>query len=250
MIGFSDDQLSAYLDGEADAVTAEGIDRALEANQALAERLETLRLHDRWVRDGIDESLGPVPSRLSDLLERGSPPSNVLGFRPRPLAPMIAFRRMAPWAAALIVGVFAGVTFQATRSQTLIVDSASGPVAGRSLAAALSTARAGAPLKLDAATVRIFLSFEARGGGLCRQFGATFQNVEATGVACRQGQAWRIDGWTTGGAPQSDGYRTAAGPDDPVSAAELNRIGVIDLLDGAAETAAINAGWKPRTGRQ
>jgi hypothetical protein len=244
MTVFSDAQLSAYLDGEADAETTAAIEDALQQEPGLAGRLEAMEHNDLRLRNAIDQALGPAPARLTAMLSEPAGASNVIPLGTRTGRPVAALRRALPWAAALVVGVFGGAALEAHRSSALLIDSPAGPLAGPALTVALANARSGLPARADGGIVRIALSFQSRAGSLCRQFTADYRNGQAAGVACREPQGWRVEGWTSGEGQASEGYRTAGGPENPVISAELDRLGVASVLDEKAEAAAAANGWR------
>jgi anti-sigma factor RsiW len=64
MTPFSDEMLSAYLDGEADEALSARIEQAAGENEELAMRLERMAAGDGALRDAADALLGPTPPRL------------------------------------------------------------------------------------------------------------------------------------------------------------------------------------------
>lgn len=151
------------------------------------------------------------------------------------LAPRRPWPRWTGLAAALVVGVLAGsVWMTAGDDGGYVATDGSGRLVARGeLAGALTQ-----QLASDArpkARVRIGVSFAARGGGYCRSFTAG----ASTGLACRDGDAWRIPVLREAPAP--------AASRATVPAAVLE---VIDeriegmTLDAAAERAARDRGWK------
>jgi hypothetical protein len=137
-------------------------------------------------------------------------------------------------AASLALGVTLGValpqgsnaSFQ-SRGDRL---AAAGP-----LGQALNTQQASAG---DKDGIRIGLSFKDQSGRYCR----TFTSAAQSGLACRSGNGWLIDGLVAG-EPQTGDYRMAAGSDPALGILIDSRIRG-NPLDPSSEAAAIEAGWR------
>jgi hypothetical protein len=244
----SDERISSYLDGEAGPERA-ALEAALRDDPALALRAQTLRQNDRVLREAVDEALGPTPQPLLAGLRAAGAPSNVVAFPSWPSARVRRAGWAVPIAAALAAGLFIGRAFEPEVQPALVATSGAGMVAGAQLAGVLSSARSGETHRLANGTVQVALSFQSNQGALCRQFEATADGNAGSGVACRSGGTWRIEDWTADGGAAQEGYRTAAGPDDPVMASELARLGVARVLDRADEARAIAQKWPARPQR-
>jgi hypothetical protein len=135
--------------------------------------------------------------------------------------------------------------------QPLVAGSSRGLTAQGALAQALSGVPSGREAQVQGGKLLVSLSFKAADGRLCRQFRLGAEAGGAEAVACRSGEAWRIEGWAPAAA-RADGYQAAAGPDETPVAAIVDRLGVEETLDAAAEAHAITGGWKapePRASR-
>lgn len=241
MIAFSDEALSAFLDGEAEPAVAERILGALETDPLLAERLDALRRADTALHAAMDGLLeGPPPLALLAALER-APSAEILPFRRKAVSALTGWAPAAA-AAALVLGVALGLAAP-RRDAALVAVGDGGPVAGKQLAAALSSARGGTAVDLMGARMIVALSFRAGDGRLCRQFQLAANGGGSAAVACRDPGDWRLEGWTRTMAQPEGGYRTAGGPDDAVLAAVVGRLGLIDTLDARAESTAIGSHW-------
>ena len=151
-----------------------------------------------------------------------------------------AWPRWGALAASLAVGVLAGGLWMGGAGQDpgfVATDGSGRLLAQGALAGALSqqlAAEAGADKR-----VRIGVSFAARGGGYCRSFTAG----GSAGLACREGERWRIPVLQEEPAAGA-AYRQAA------STAPAAVLEVIDeridgmTLDAAAERAARDRGWQ------
>ncbi len=107
---------------------------------------------------------------------------------------------------------------------------ASGPLAG-----ALDRQLASAG---DRDGIRIGLSFKDGAGRYCRSFTATAQS----GLACRDGGKWSVEGLVAGQPGQGD-YRMAAGADPALGELIDSRIAG-EPLDAVSEERLARQGWK------
>ena len=247
------DQLSAYLDGETTAKEAKAIEAALEADGDLRARLDRLQRNDQEVTAAMDSLLErPVPDRLAEAIRAGT-----AARRPQPLndnaaapAPRRGWAQRAIWpsaiAAALVGGVMIGqlAPSGALRGGDADWTSAAGaPQAGKAMAMALSTATSGAHVTLAAnRTMTPVMTFASRDGGLCRQFEVNGAAGGQNGLACRAaGKAWRLVALVDAPAASGGGYRTAAGPGGDAVSAVADRLIQGEPMDAAAEAAALRS---------
>jgi hypothetical protein len=221
MTQITDDMLMAYVDGELSDAKRLLVDSAVAGDPALFERLEKHR-RLRAMMGGafagvLDE---PVPERLV----AATKPSNVVSLSERRRGPPA----WAAIAATLVVGVVAGLAVP--RSQPMI---GSDFAAHGELATALDKQLASAP----SGDVRVGLTFKTA-DGYCR----TFSQSSMAGLACRQGEGWKVRMAVAQDAATSD-YRMAASTPAPVlEAAQALMVG--EPLDAEAERAAAARGWK------
>jgi hypothetical protein len=88
--------------------------------------------------------------------------------------------------------------------------------------------------------IRLGLSFADREGRYCRSFTAQAQS----GLACRSGEEWRIEGLVRAAPDESD-YRMAAGQ-DPALAAIIDSRLAGEPFDAQGEARLIERGWSTR----
>jgi hypothetical protein len=87
--------------------------------------------------------------------------------------------------------------------------------------------------------LRIGITFRNQAGAICR----TFTAAQSSGLACREGDRWKLRGLFSEPESQSGEYRMAAGMDP-------NLAGLVDStmtgqpFDGASEKAAKQRGWR------
>ena len=243
MTPFSDEMLSAYLDGEADEALSARIEQAAGENEELAMRLERMAAGDGALRDAADALLGPTPPRLLAAVEAPAG-AEVIELRPRARRPAPSFnwaQLAAAGVSALIIGGVAGSMLK-PGGQPLVGGTGPDLAVNAQLARALSTARSGEPAEVDGGIVRVALSFRAADGRLCRQFDLAGQGDAASGLACKGAKDWRIEGWVKR-PPSATGYQMAAGPEDSPINAVADKLGVAETLDASGETRAMKDGW-------
>ena len=247
-MNYSDEVLMAYADGELPEPERSEVERAVRADPALAaivERHRTLRRDVFTAFAGVLEE--PVPQKL-----RPAPGAKVLSLeaartaraRVTPPAPAPAPRSIWPrWgalAATLVLGVLAGSLWfdDSSGDGSMVVADANGRLVARGLlAGALSRQLASDPAPTS--PVRIGVSFATKRGGYCRSFSVG----SSAGLACRDGEAWRI--------PVLSEARAANG--EFRQAASVTPVAVLDAideriagttLDAPAERVARERGWK------
>ena len=226
----NDEDFYAWLDGELDGDAAASMAARVAGDPALAARAAQHRALGDRVRGAfasvIADNVAP-PRMTADVVD--------LTARRTPHARGFGLPQWAAMAATLVVGLVAG---------QLVGGSSDGPVEqrGGTMVAAASLDRAlGAQLASagNDGPIRVGMTFRSRDGAICR----SFTDGGASGLACRDGDAWRLEGLLA--APQSPNgdYRMAAGEDPRLAALIEDRIAG-EPFDSVAEKAARDANWK------
>jgi hypothetical protein len=249
-MNYSDEILMAYADGELDEPQRSAVEAAVRADPALAaivERHRALRADVFAAFSGVLDE--PVPARLQAAAARKvlsldaarNARARAAAAAPVPVpAARSAWPRWGALAATLVVGVLAGsLWFDGTGSDGgfISADAHGRMVARGQLAGALSRQLASDPAPNS--PVRIGLSFATRDGDYCRSFSVG----TSAGLACRDGDSWRIPVLTEAAAPRGD-YRQAASaaPEAVLDAIDERIAG--KTMSAAAERAARERGWK------
>jgi len=218
----TDEMLMAYVDGELSETQRAVVDSAVLADPALFERLEAQR---RLRARVFGAFAGVLDEAVPDRLVAATKPSNVVSLAERRPGPPV----WAAVAASLVVGVVAGVAIP--KSQPAI---GADLTAHGQLANALDKQLASAPAN---SAVRVGLTFRSA-DGYCR----TFSDASVAGLACREGDGWKVR-MAMAQEGQSTDYRTAASTPAPVlEAAQALMIG--QPLDAEAELTAQKAAWR------
>jgi hypothetical protein len=223
--------LLAFLDGELDADEARRVEAALAADPDLRARHE----EQRRLREQLSRHYGavteePVPPAMRALLDPGvvDLAAERRRRRPRWLAAGAAL------AASLVLGIGIGRLLPADGNVS-IADG--GLVARGALAETLDSQLASA--QPGDAAIRIGVSFARADGNLCR----TFQSAEFGGLACREGDAWRLMMTARGSGGVAGDYRQA-GADSPLVLQAAQDMMSGEPFDAAAERRARDSGWR------
>ena len=233
----SDETFFAWLDGELDGAQAAEVAAAVAADPRLAQRAEQHRAFETRLRGTFDSVVAaPVPERLAEAVR--APGADVIPFaaRSRRGAPWAGVPQWAAMAATLALGIGLG-TLVDSQPGTAPVDIRGGQMfAAGQLDATLDRQLASAAAAND---VRVGLTFRDQTGAICR----SFTGPSASGLACRQGQDWRVRGLFAAPEGQSGDYRMAAGQ-DPLLAELIDSTIAGEPFDAAQEKAARGRGWR------
>jgi hypothetical protein len=149
-------------------------------------------------------------------------------------------------AGAMAAGIVLGILLASSFGSTTMRDRngalfAEGDLA-RTLTERLAADNTGADVE------RVGISFFSKDGLFCRSFTTGAASNRLSGIACREGNDWRIATVAVAPAPvQASGTFSTAGADMPASVrSALNEMIAGEPLDAAAERAAKNQGWRAR----
>lgn len=251
-----EEMLTAYVDGELCAEDRARVEAAMRADAGIARRIEQHRSLRKDLRAAFDGVLRePVPERL--LTAARSSGGDAAGASRATVADFAAAaevrqskgaargQRRWSWpewgaiAASLVIGVI-GTRFAIRPPEAAFTSQQGRLVAQGHLADVLSHRLASTQPR--AAATRVGVSFRARSGAYCRSFTVTDGEALA-GLACREGDGWRIDVLARADAASGD-YSQAgtALPAAVVSAVEQQIDG--EPLDAASEERARRSGWQ------
>lgn len=227
-----DEKFFAWLDGELSPAEAAEMEARVAADPQLSRLAEQHRALGNHLRGAFDQvAASPLPEKLQSAVRK---PAEVVDLatvraarRPRPLP------QWAALAATLVIGVLVGT--MVPRGGNAPVEVQGGKMyAASALNRALDTELASAP----SGDVRIGLTFRNRGGAICR----TFTSPASSGLACRDGSRWRLNGLFGAPEGQADAYRMAGGM-DPNLAALVDSTIIGEPFDAATEASERKKGW-------
>ena len=233
MIG--DEEFFAWLDGELDAGQAAKVEAQVAASPELTARAAEHRSLAAGLRDAFDPVMKDTkaPPRFA--------PAEVIDFGARAAGrdarrPVFGVPQWAAMAATLALGMLVGNLVGRDGAGSIVSVENGQLVAATSLDQALDSRLASAPV---GAGPRLELTFRDGAGHICR----SFQDGAASGLACRDGQQWQIQGLFQGAEGQLSDYRMAAGQ-DPRLADMIGQKISGEPFDAAEEQAAQANGWR------
>lgn len=229
-----DEKFFAWLDGELAADEAARVAALVAASPELTARAE----QHRRLATGLRAAFEPV-------LDSAPPPprehsAEVVDFGARATErdrrrSWLAAPQWAAMAASLAIGLVLGTQF-AGQSESPVEVKDGRLLASAALDQALDRQLASAGMRDGR---RVGLTFRDAAGRICR----SFTGVEASGLACRDGDAWRLRGLFPAAEGQGGDYRMAAG-EDPRLAALIDQTIRGEPFDAAQEKAALDSGWR------
>jgi hypothetical protein len=223
-----EEELFAWLDGELAPSDAARVEARVAASPALAAEAEAHRAMTADLR----AAFAPVMTPKSDVIDFAAKRADRARRAPTRLPQWAAI------AATLVVGIGLGTLVETRRESDAPVAIEGGRmVAAAALDRTLTRQLASAGQPGDG--TRVGLTFRDGQGHLCR----TFSDKAASGLACRDGKSWAIEGLYRATGSASGDYRMAAGS-DPRLAALVDDLIAGEPLDAAGEAAAMRAGWR------
>ena len=248
----ADETLMAFADGELDAAQRTQIERTLQANPALRQRVATMAQQRTRLGTAFATVLDePVPDRLTRLLQTppaaaaapATPTSVVVNLadaraeRARPRY-MPSWAQLGGMAASIMLGVVLGARFIGHGADPAMDLNQGQLVAGGAIDKALSTQLASEPIA--GASVAVQLSFVDKGGHYCR----TFSTTAVAGLACQQSGQWVVQQVAATDAQPTGDVRQAATALPPALLDAVDKRMAKGTLDSTAERAARARDWK------
>jgi Putative zinc-finger len=219
-----DDLLSAYLDGELDAEQRAVVEAQLRSDQGAVTRLERMRSSDSLLRQAFPATAQVKDDRLAAMILAPKAP-----MRPRAWA-----TRLAPLAAALVVGVLLGQWPRLAR------EDAAPFAVPLEHARLLDTMLSGESANTPNGALELVLSVQTEAGP-CREYRLSNEAQSTAVLACRNaGEGWTMAAATSD--PRTHGY-TPAGAHAILDNALAER-GQVEALDRSQERALIARGWR------
>ena len=224
------EQLAAFADGELDDLTAVRVRRAVDADPALAAELARLAGLRNMLAARFDPVLtDPVPARLTKPIEDAAKVVNLNDVRAARQTlwqrPQFRFAAGSAIAASLVIAVLVG-----GRGGT------PNGYADSQLAAALDGTLSG---QTAPDGTKLLLSFRDVGGSACRGYAGN----SASGIACRDGQGWKLKVIGRPGVASTTQYQQAGSADAAIMAAAQD-MAAGPAFDANAEAAARKADWQ------
>jgi hypothetical protein len=239
-MAIDDEKFFAWLDGELDPAEAAAVAAEVAADPRLTRMAEQHRAFGNRLRAAFDPVLADsVPERLRDAAKRPSAAVIDIGSRRRDRsgrAGLVPLPQWAAMAATLVVGILVGSTLLGERGASPVEIRGNKIYAAAQLDDALERQLASAG---PAAGVRIGVTFRDRDGAICR----SFTDARSTGLACRDGDDWRVKALLAAPEGQSSDHRMAAGA-DPALADLIEATMTGEAFDAGQEQSAKARGWR------
>ena len=249
---WTDEQLSAFLDGELSPVDTDALARDMDADPQLAARAERLSVaNTAFVESAAMIDAVPVSAKLKAAMETAPAASksadNVIAFRPRSVRAFLVEHRAI--AASLLCAVTVWGAASSMAPQTASDPFAPGPggviVASAPLYQILETAHTGEARPVSGGvTATPQLTFASADGQFCRQVALSSSGSSSAAILCRDEDGWRPQVVAFGLPKGAVDYQTASADRSPALEAFLDA-----RMSGAPMTAdeearLLTSSWK------
>lgn len=209
-MNFTDEHLSAFIDGELDEEMMASVEAAIETNSEVSRRLELLRKPDgviSAVYGQINET--PVPSDLMNLLNQTGEPFSVVH---RPESFWRRQRHLLALAASLVVAIGGVLSLEFDDGYEDRLPLVGNLEKESPVQIALETNLSGQTLVEGALSVTPVLTFKSVNGTYCREFTANTRHESVRAIACKVSQDWSVEAVVggTGASARGSEYRTAS----------------------------------------
>lgn len=215
---WTDEQLSAFLDGELAPAEMDALARDMETDAQLAARAETLgAANTAFIASAAHIDAIPLSAKLKAAMEtpptESAPSAKVIAFRPRTVTAFLMEHRAI--AASLLCAVAVGGIASVMAPRAPTDPFAPGPdgviLASAPLYQVLESGRTGEAKPLDGGrTATPQLTFASADGGFCRQVSLSSQATDAAAIFCRGDDGWRPQVVAFGLPKSSPDYQTAS----------------------------------------
>lgn len=247
---FTDEQLMAFADGEADETRASAIREAMATDPLLTRRIDMFRESSRLA--GMALPLEPVSSDLEARIRamaakaKGAAAPAELGAAQRV---RVTANDNAPWwrlplAASIVFALGLGGGYM-LRGETLSEQSTVS-IAGlmdRELQSALETVPSGNETAVSGGKFRAIASFKNRDSNVCREFEKDSGSpLSVVGVACHENGRWSVNTVVASGQ-NAQGYAPASSLE--AIDAYVEAIGAQAMMTPDEEREALRAFIKP-----
>lgn len=243
---WTDEQISAFLDGELAPAEMDALARDMETDAQLATRAETLGAANMaFITSASQIDTVPVSQKLKAAMET-PPTAQVIAFRPRSVTAFLVEHRAIAASLLCAVAVWGATASLAPKPEA--DPFAPGPdgviVASSPLYQVLEAAHTGEAKTIsNGRTATPQLTFASADGNFCRQVSLSSQSSNAAAIFCRDGEGWRPQVVAFGLPKSSPDYQTASAGRSPALEAFLDA-----RMSGAPMTAdeeakLLNRGW-------
>lgn len=244
---WTDEQLSAFLDGELVAAEMDALSRDLEADAALAARMERLGSANTAYLGAIGAiDAAPMKASLKAAMET-PPTAKVIAFRPRGIGAFVMEHRAIAASllcAAAVWGVMSNMAGPGAVDP--LAPGADGTIMARSpVYRMLETAKTGEVVTISAtASATPRLTFASDDGAFCRQFDVVNGENATAAIACRTGDGWKTQVVAYGLPKSSVDFQTASAARSAALEAFLDQRMSGAPMNAEEEAKLLSGDWK------
>jgi hypothetical protein len=244
---WTDEQLSAFLDGELSAQDTDALSQEIERDARLAARMDRLGSASTAYVDAVGQiDRAPISAGLKTAIET-PPASRVIAFRPRSLTAFVAEHRAV--AASLLCAAAVWGVMSAASNGSQSDPFAPGPdgvvMANSPLHRLLETAPTGQASTVGSATAAPRLTFAADDGSYCRQFDVVTDEGVSAAIACREDAGWRTQLVAYGLSRPTGDFQTASAARSPALESFLDAHMSGAPMNTEEEARLLENGWTP-----
>jgi hypothetical protein len=244
---WTDEQLSAFLDGELSAQDTDALSQEIERDTQLAARMERIGSANTAFVDAVGQiDRAPIKESLKAAIET-RPSAKVIAFRPRSLTAFVAEHRAI--AASLLCAAAVWGVMSTTSNGSPSDPFAPGPdgliMASSPLHQLLETAPTGQISTVGSATAAPRLTFAADDGSFCRQFDVVVEEGVSAAIACREETGWRTQVVAYGLSRPTGDFQTVSALRSPALESFLDNRMSGAPMNAEEEKRLLQNGWKP-----
>lgn len=243
---WTDEQLSAFLDGELAAADMDALSLALEADAGLVVRMERLGSANTAYVGAIDAiDTAPMKASLKTAMET-PPTAKVIAFRTRAIGAFVMEHRAIAASLLCAAGVFGLMSTMAGPSATdPLAPGANGTIMANSpVYWMLETASTGEVIAVsDSVRATPRLTFASEEGRFCRQVDLVTDLTATAAIACREEAGWRAQIVAYGLAKPTGDFQTASATRSPALEAFLDQSMLGPPMNAEEEARLLREGW-------
>lgn len=242
---WTDEQLSAFLDGELSAQDMDALSREIERDSELAARMERIGMANTAYVDAIGEiDRAPMSASLGATIA-AAPAANVVAFRKRRLTTFLSDHRAIAASLLCAVAVWGVMSTMSTGgSSDPFGAGPDGMIAANSpLHRVLESAPTGQSSTVGGATAVPRLTFASDDGTFCRQFDVATSDGASAAIACRGEAGWRTQVVAYGLSKPTGEFQTASGARSPVLEVFLDKHMAGAAMNADEERQLLSMGW-------
>jgi hypothetical protein len=242
---WTDEQLSAFLDGELPAADMDMLSRDIERDSQLAARMERLGAANTAYVDAVGQIDHTRMGAATKTAIETPPAARVIAFRPRGLAAFLVEHRAIAASLLCAAAVWSVMSTASTGSPSN--PFAPGPdgviMANSPLHQLLESASTGQASTIDGATAAPRLTFAADDGSFCRQFDVVTDDGASAAIACREESGWRTHVVAYGLSRPTGEFQTASAARSPALESFLDAHASGAPMNAEEEARLLQSGW-------